>query len=443
MKVNRQRTTIFIIVLVIIVLVLMTVFNNNHIVDTSEFLINRPWEKEIRIGNSDYMRHYLYSATSFYEDLPWAVRVSYSIIHISGLALIVLLYILFWDMHNRKAEQRRRAELKEAYFVKLKDIVSSGKEISSDEVRQLLGITGNSVFKYSERLFLIDIFLELRMLVKIDEISILNMQNAVNAFGLREFMEERLISGKDREKMKVIQAIRLLHMDVPDSYVTRIINHRDRNLQKAARLYYILSNEEDPFKYMEGKNSEGSFLPWDMLETHQIFEDCMAINKKLPSFVPAMNHVDNNIMIEFLIKETAYWGSDREMDYLLKYIESDDEALKKAVLESVSYRKMSQVKENLKDIYYRQSENVKRAVLYTIFLISDSDESAFFRDAFDSTSSQLTKRMALYCLWKSGDSGRKVFSQLKDSAAANDIILFLHVENKIIEREAMSFQKIN
>lgn len=37
---------------------------------TSEFLINKPWEKEIHIVNSDYMKHYLYSITGFYKELP-------------------------------------------------------------------------------------------------------------------------------------------------------------------------------------------------------------------------------------------------------------------------------------------------------------------------------------------------------------------------------------
>ena len=70
MKFNKQRTTLFILAIAIVIFILMSIFNNNHTVDTSEFLINKPWEKEIHIANSDYMKHYLYSITGFSKELP-------------------------------------------------------------------------------------------------------------------------------------------------------------------------------------------------------------------------------------------------------------------------------------------------------------------------------------------------------------------------------------
>ncbi len=70
MKFNKQRTTLFILAIAIVIFILMSIFNNNHTVDTSEFLINKRWEKEIHIVNSDYMKHYLYSITGFYKELP-------------------------------------------------------------------------------------------------------------------------------------------------------------------------------------------------------------------------------------------------------------------------------------------------------------------------------------------------------------------------------------
>lgn len=70
MKFNKQRTTLFILAIAIVIFILMSIFNNNHTVNTSEFLIKKPWEKEIHIVNSDYMKHNLYSITGFYKELP-------------------------------------------------------------------------------------------------------------------------------------------------------------------------------------------------------------------------------------------------------------------------------------------------------------------------------------------------------------------------------------
>lgn len=444
MKLNKQgTTTLLILAMGIIVLILLSIFNNNHTVDTSEVLIPQPWEKDIRIINSDYMKHYLYSITGFYKELPWAVRTSYTIIQFSSLALLVLLYTLFWDVHNRKKRQKTYTELKNTYFEKLQSIIISTQEKHIQEIKSELSIDDNTEFTYSQKLALIDLFLELRTLITINEYSIKNIQNALIAFSLQQFMEERLLSGKESEKQKIIQAIRLLHMEVTDSYVARIINHRDRNLQKAARLYYILSNEEDPFKYMEGKKTAEVFLPWDMLETHQIFEDCKNLNKKLPSFIPAMTQMNNNTIIEFFIKETAYWGSEKEMNYLFGYLESPEESLRKAALESMNLRKIKHAEQKLKEIYYEQPENIKRVILYTLLVISPTTSIDFFKEAFENTASQLTKRMALQCLWKSDDNGRNTFAQMKENSRINDKILFLHVENKIIEREKLSLHSIN
>lgn len=442
MRFNKQRSTLLIFSSIILILILLSIFNNNHTVDTSEMLINKPWEKEIVIENSDYIKHYLYSITGFYKELPWAIRISYTIIQISSLALIILLYLLFWDVHKRKTDQNNYQEIKSRFLGKLKEICTADKEYSEEQIKSELNINEETKFSYKHKLLLIDLFIELRMQISINPHTLRNLHNCIMVFDLQNFMEDRLISGKDSEKLKVIQAIRILHINATDSYVTRIINHRDKDLKKAARLYYIISNDDDPFMYMEGKN-DNSFNEWDMMETHQIFEDCMNINKKLPSFIPAISNTNNKSTARFFIMETAYWGTEKEMKYLEKFLDSDDEILKKSTLESISLRKIKGLESKLKDIYYKQPEEIKRVILYTLLIISPEESVSFFKEAFDNTSSQLTKRMALQCMWKSGKDGEKAFKLLKETCNTKDLILFLHVENHIIEREKLSLHSIN
>lgn len=443
MKINKQRTTFFILAVAVIIFILMSIFNNNHTVDTSEYVINKPWEKEIRIANSDYMKHYLYSVTGFYKELPWAVRTSYSIIQISSLALIILLYILFWDVRRKKSIQKNYSDIKGKYFEKLKEICTQDKEISEKEIKEILELNDDSNFTYSEKILLIDLFLELKMDIAISPNSIKNIQNSIKAFNLQEFMEERLVKGKDSEKLKVIQAVRFLHINIADSYITRLINHRNKDLQKAARLYYIISNDEDPFRYMERKDGDNNFPVWDMMETHQIFYDCRKADKSLPSFIPAMKQINNDSAVEFFIKETAYWGTDKEMDYLKEYLDSEKEPVVRSVLESITLRKTKGEESKLKDIYYEQPENIKRLILYTLSAISPETSISFFKEAFYSTSSQLTKRMALQCLWKAGNEGKAQLESMQETTDSKNKILFLHVKDNIINREKLSLHSIN
>lgn len=443
MELNKRKGSLYLLLLAVIAFILLYFFNNSYTVESGGTVMDNPWQKHILIYNWDYLRSFFYTLFGVYEEYPWAVHVSYIVIVASCMAMVLLLYVLLWDVYGRRKQEKIYRQLKAAYYEKLKAVAQAEKELSREEIASALELTSDTNFSYAQRIAFIDLLLELRMKVEFTPFTIRNMQNVVYQLGMYDFMENRLISGKDKDKLKVIQAIRILHMNISDSSMTRLINHRNPALRKAARLYYILSNEEDPFRYFENADGHKDFLPWDMLEMHQLFEDCNRTNKQLPSFIPVMNHLQNQSITEFFIRETAYWGTEKEMEHLTGYLDSDKEAYRKVAIESLSLRKTPHTAEQLKEIYYQQPENIRRVILYALFTISAAGSVAFFKAAYEQTSSQLTKRMALQCLWNAGDEGRSVFGELKDTARKNDMILFQHVENRIINREKVSFRNIN
>lgn len=435
MTLNKRKSFLYLSVLTVIAFIFFSIFNNSHTIETHDTVIDRPWEKYISIYNWDYLKHHLYTLLGVYKGYPWTVWVSYGVIVVSSVAMIALLYVMLWDVYVRKKNDRAYRELKAKYYDKLKALVASEKELTEDEIRDRLDMTPESQFGYVQNLQFIDLLLKLRMETAFTPHTLLNLQRVVRAMGLYEFMEKRLIAGRDRDKMKIIQAIRLLHMEIADSLMARLINHREAGLRKAARLYYILSNEEDPFRYFENNASDKDFLPWDKLETHQLFEDCTRLNKRLPSFIPILGQGQNALFTEFLIKETAYWGSKKESDFLLTYLDSDNESLRKAAIEGVSMRNPDKAAELLTERYYRQPEQLRRAILHALLVIAPIASISFFREAYENTASLLTKRIALYCLWNAGDAGRDTFRRLKETARPNEKILFEHVENEIINQE--------
>ena len=171
--------------------------------------------------------------------------------------------------------------------------------------------------------------------------------------------------------------------------------------------------------------------------------DCKNIDKKLPSFIPPMKQLNNNSLVEFFIKETAYLGTDKEMEYLTEYLNSENKEVVKSVLESITLRKTSGKENKIKDIYYEEPENIKRIILYTLLVTSAETFIDFFKEAFYNTSSQLTKRMALQCLWKAGDEGKKLFAEMEEKTDSKNKILFLHVKDKIKKKKKMSLHSIN
>lgn len=438
MTLNKRQSYFYLLLLTVIAFIFLSLFNNYHIAETQYTLVERPWEKYISIYNWDYISHYLHSILGFNKEYSWAVHVSYSVIIVSCIAMVILLYVMLWDVYTRKRKEKIYQELKNAYQEELKTLIFTRQELNQENILRQLKIAPDFPFTYTQKLLFINLLVELRMLTALTPSTLNNMQQIIRALGLYEFMENRLISGKDEDKLKIIQATRLLHIEISDSLMTRLINHRSAELRKAARLYYILSNEEDPFRYFEENTTpENVFLPWDKLEMHQLFEDCNAMHKKIPSFIPILNRIKDKMLTSFFIKETAYWGNSKDMDNLMTYLDSEEETYRKATVESISLRNIQYAETLLKERYYRQPEHIKRSILYALYQTSPTNSVSFFKEAYENTASLFTKRIALYCLWNTGESGQNEFLQLKKLVKSHEAILFQHVENEIINREAL------
>lgn len=86
----------------------------------------------------------------------------------------------------------------------------------------------------------------------------------------------------------------------------------------------------------------------------------------------------------------------------------------------------------IKDLFYKQTEALRRTILNTLLEINGEQNVDFFVNAYQLKSSDYTRRTALRCLWLSGPNGRERFESLKLTCKQRDRILFEHVENPII-----------
>jgi restriction endonuclease Mrr len=434
MKFNKTLSTVLILALTLLLLFLF-LFRNYQMVQSGDVLIPRAWENHILLEGGDYLRHYFYTLTGLYKELPWAVRISYIIIQLSCVAMLLLIYTLLWDVHKRRQDARVYHALKEKYYPRFREVAQAEEVLPENRLLEMMGMDKDTHFSYRENMALIDILLEFHVEVELSPSAITNMQSVMHLMGLVRFMEDRMVKGREKEIENVIEAIRILHIELPDSFVTGLVNHRDVRLRKAARLYYIISNMEDPFLYFEDNRQKVSFVPWDMLETHQIFSVCHSMQKQLPSFIPVMDRLDGHEIKEFFIKETAYWGNSRDMEHLLHFLQHPELSVRKAAIESVATRRMEEAESTLKEMYYMQTEELKREILHTLYVVAPRSSDEFFAQAYRDTSSMLTKRVALRCLLKSGDGGVTLFYALKEKAGPAELILFQHVEDRLIDRE--------
>lgn len=200
----------------------------------------------------------------------------------------------------------------------------------------------------------------------------------------------------------MIQAARLLEVQLPDCVMAGIVNNRNVRLRKAARFYYMLTNRDDPYPFFANDKMNASFPVWDKLELHQLFEDCVRAGKKLPSFIPLIRQLSDPRIAALFIREAAFEG--------------------------VGLRRFAEAEEALKNCFFKQPEHLRRVILESLLTIRSGASSEFFREVLLDSASQFTRRTALYCLWRYDDRGRALFAEMKRSAAADDLVLFNHVE---------------
>lgn len=198
MKFNKTLSTVLVLSLVLLILFLF-LFRNHQMVQSGDILIPRAWENYILLGGGDYLRHYFYALTGLYRELPWAVRISYIIIQLSCVAMLLLLYILLWDVHKRRQDARVYRALKEKYYPRFQEVAQAEEVLPENRLQEIMGMDKDTHFSYRENMALIDILLELHVEVELGPPAITNMQSVMYLMGLVRFMEDRMVKGRKKK----------------------------------------------------------------------------------------------------------------------------------------------------------------------------------------------------------------------------------------------------
>lgn len=115
------------------------------------------------------------------------------------------------------------------------------------------------------------------------------------------------------------------------------------------------------------------------MELYQLFADCVAAGKRLPSFIPLIERSQNPELISFLIEETAYWGSDEEVRFLMKYFQSSYPICRKSSFKAMGIRRLLEAEEEMKNVFYTQTEELRRTILYSLLQIGSGKSVDFLQ----------------------------------------------------------------
>lgn len=389
------------------------------------------------------LRYHYYRFLNLFAGYPWAVRVAYGVILgcITGFLFVLIAMII--DVYRTQRTKRFYEQIRERYFEKMKSVCSAEvKNLPIEEISRRLDYRKKNWRAWQMRIWA-RLLVDLCQFTNTSNPNLTNIQRIMHLIGFTDFVEQNLIFGAQRRKVRLLQAVRLTNMQLPNSLVTRLVNDKDPALRKSARIYYMLTSKEDPFVFFEEKRLaidmvEGSYFSlWDKIETHEIFGKIYKSGRALPKFVPILQSSENRDMTIFLMRETAYWGNEKELKYIISYFDSFDFEFRRTAFECMGIRRYVPVEETLKNLFYKQTEMLRRTILNALLAMNSGRSIQFYAEVYQTPSSDYTRRTALRCLWLSGKEGRSIFDTLKESAVAKDHILFEHVENPIINGDGL------
>ena len=220
----------------------------------------------------DILIYYYYLCRNLFVDYPWVVRVAYGVIVASCLGFAVIFCLMGFHVYLRRRNAKREAWIKDRYFEKLKAIVHEGVEnLPTEEISRRMEYKPRKWKRWEMRLWS-KVLVELSIYTNVQNPNLTNIQRVMKLIGFTDYVEKQLILGKRKNKLTLMQAVRLTNMRLPDSIVAGLTNDKDIRLRKAARLYYMCTNKEEPYIFLEESSIQNvSFSIWDKMELHEIF----------------------------------------------------------------------------------------------------------------------------------------------------------------------------
>ena len=147
---------------------------------------------------------------------------------------------------------------------------------------------------------------------------------------------------------------------------------------------------------------------------HRLFAWASANEHQMPQFLVLAKKVKNEDSVAFLIQETAYWGSEKEKATLHEWFLSPNYKYRTAALHAIAILRDSKQEQAAIDSYEHQPEFIRQEVLRAVYAINSGKHTEFFANAYRTSTSKLTREVALTCLYTYGRDGRRTFELLRD-----------------------------
>lgn len=367
----------------------------------------------------DSLRYYYYYFEHAYAEYAFVVQVSYfmSVFSVVSIFVMFLIMLSIWERRSRHKRYRRKyAKYHEPRFEQVLNAPTKLTQAECHDLVQRRPTERLKKWQYREQLGLItDIYERLRQEKTTEEVRRVfycNVRVLIAYLGIDVYMEDLLREGVRADRLYIMQVTQQFHLKVAESTLSRLYDCKIAALRKTVRIYYMWMSREDPFRFLE-EGYDNDFVLIDTLMIHHVFAMRRGAGKPLPPLLPYAESCTDENLRATMICEVGWWSSDEEVHEVKRYFNSSNELCRASAFSTVGQRRYVPLEGELIKAFSQQTEDLRRVVLRSVAAIGSGKAIDFFEKVACQTSSDTTRRCALYCLWHYGPAGKAAFEQLR------------------------------
>ena len=395
------------------------------------------------LGYIEYYWYFLYSLYYDFLEYPLMVRVCSIILTVLFLVIPTSCLVLLVRNHLNQRQLQKLEKARKTYLDTFRAILTDENDLSAERVREMIaekrGKRAEAKFTNDELNLLTQILKEKVQEYNRKKINRNNYQQILTVLNVAGWLEDTIEKKGVKRCIAAFNLAQVLDCPLRGSVSARFAYHKDLHLRKVARITYMLTNKEDPYRYVEG-NHEYVYMDSDGPILHDILMYRHDNGLMMPNFMDwiKLDQPTNKLRL-FSITEILFFKKEEEYDELYAYMHETKDPIVKGnairVLGKIGYRK---VEDDLYDIFNTAQGFLRVSIIAALrdLEVRGADVVDFFKKAYGKVRRENEAMTVLDALYNCGAEGRLAFAELESMAPEAEKKRFAHIMNPITNDRA-------
>ena len=374
----------------------------------------------------EVVQYIRYMINAYLLQFPWQVRISFGIIMLSVLTITILFFLFSHKANKRWRDDTEFEKYQRRYESAFREILCMDEKINQEELEYICRYDRSQLHQ-ADGMLLARILVKLRMELT-HKLYIPNMQRLCQLTGVKDVLEMNLLKHKDVER--TLQILMYLPCRVSEGSLAVYLENKEPRIRELARAYFGFCSKTEPFAMVTRDASE-PFNLWYPTTFHRLCGWHVAKGHPMPHFSSLIGQSTNEDKKALFISEVPYWGTEEEKRSLRDFLNSSSKKCCSAAIRALALIGDPEAEDELVKNYGSLFPQAKRETLRAVASINTGRQVEFFRQAYLHTTSQKTRAVALSCLFRYSQEGKRMFYELAN-AGRDDNQFFKQIE--IIEQ---------